>query len=50
MPLWLANHVVEIQAMSAAIPEYPTDTVARLLGQAPRTLDSFLEEHIGLFQ
>ncbi|GAV13107.1 NmrA family NAD(P)-binding protein [Paenibacillus sp. NAIST15-1] len=50
MPLWLANHVVEIQAMSAVIPEHPTDTVARLLGQAPRTLDNFLEEHIGLFQ
>lgn len=50
MPLWLANHVVEIQAMSVAIPEHPTDTVERLLGKAPRTLDAFLEEHIGLFQ
>lgn len=49
MPLWLANHVVDIQAMSAAIPEHPTDTVARLLGHAPRTLDAFLKEHIDLF-
>ncbi|EJW15934.1 NmrA family NAD(P)-binding protein [Paenibacillus alvei] len=50
MPAWLANHVVEIQAMSAAIPEQPTRTVANLLGQEPRTLDAFLQEHIGLFR
>lgn len=50
MPAWLANHVVEIQAMSAAIPEQPTRTVASLLGREPRTIDAFLQEHIGMFR
>ncbi|RNB89889.1 SDR family NAD(P)-dependent oxidoreductase [Brevibacillus fluminis] len=50
MPSWLANHVVEIQAMAIALPETPTDDVARLLGRAPRTLDAFLREHAGHFR
>ncbi|MFJ6209127.1 SDR family NAD(P)-dependent oxidoreductase [Lysinibacillus sp. NPDC092081] len=44
MPSWLASHIVEIQTMSVAIPEKPTDTVHRLLGKKPRTLDAFLYE------
>ncbi|MGG2083614.1 NmrA family NAD(P)-binding protein [Lysinibacillus pakistanensis] len=44
MPIWLANHVVEIQIMSVMVPEKPTDTVRCLLGKEPRSLESFLYE------
>ncbi|BFH64173.1 SDR family oxidoreductase [Paenibacillus azoreducens] len=50
MPPWLADHVVEIQTMATVVPERPTDTVKRLLGRDPRTLDAFLQEHIELFR
>ncbi|MFX3651216.1 MAG: SDR family oxidoreductase [Paenibacillus sp.] len=50
MPPWLADHVVEIQTMSTVVPEYPTDTVQRLLGRAPRSLDAFLREHRDAFK
>jgi len=50
MPSWLADHVVEIQTMSTVIPEVPTDTVERILGRAPRTLEAFLQENISHFQ
>jgi hypothetical protein len=50
MPPWLANHVVEIQTMSTVVPERPTDTVKRLLGREPRTLDVFLHEYAENFQ
>ncbi|MFG0211604.1 SDR family oxidoreductase [Brevibacillus porteri] len=50
MPEWLASDVVEIQAMSVAIPEKPTDDVGRVLGREPRKLDAFLHEHIEKFR
>ncbi|TXK85566.1 SDR family oxidoreductase [Paenibacillus sp. N3.4] len=50
MPPWLANHVVEIQAMSRIVPERPTDTVKRLLGREPRKLDAFLNEYVTNFR
>ncbi len=46
MPPWIANHVVEIQAMATVVLERPTDTVKRLLGREPRTLDAFLKEYV----
>ncbi|MBB4944496.1 uncharacterized protein YbjT (DUF2867 family) [Kitasatospora gansuensis] len=45
MPLWLAEHVTEIQQLAVARPESPTGTVERVLGRPPRTLDAFLYEH-----
>ncbi|MFC9815698.1 NmrA family NAD(P)-binding protein [Streptomyces virginiae] len=45
MPAWLADHVAEIQQLAVARPEYPNDTVSRILGRPPRTLDAFLREH-----
>ncbi|MGW9069782.1 NmrA family NAD(P)-binding protein [Streptomyces yangpuensis] len=45
MPAWLAEHVTEIQQLAVARPEVPTDTVARILGRPPRTLDAFLHEN-----
>ncbi|WP_411735886.1 SDR family oxidoreductase [Paenibacillus sp. M2] len=50
MPPWLADHVVEIQTMSTVVPEKPTDTVQRLLGRVPRSLDAFLREHQDTFK
>lgn len=45
MPIWLANHIVEIQSMSMEIQENPTDTVKKLIGKEPRTLGAFLREY-----
>ncbi|RKT09275.1 uncharacterized protein YbjT (DUF2867 family) [Streptomyces sp. 1114.5] len=45
MPVWLADHVVEIQQLAIARPEFPTTTVTGILGRPPRTLDAFLHEH-----
>ncbi|MDH6428491.1 SDR family oxidoreductase [Paenibacillus sp. FSL R10-2791] len=50
LPPWLANHVVEIQTMSRMVPESPNDTVKRLLGRDPRTLDAFLHECVDNFR
>jgi len=50
MPPWLANHVVEIQTMSTVVLEKPNDTVKRLLGREPRTIDAFLHECIENFR
>ncbi|MGW8956873.1 SDR family oxidoreductase [Paenibacillus sp. NPDC055715] len=50
MPPWLANHVVEIQTMSTLVPESPNDTVKRLLGREPRTLNAFLHECVDHFR
>ncbi|WP_338709448.1 NmrA family NAD(P)-binding protein [Streptomyces virginiae] len=45
MPAWLADHVTEIQQLAVARSEHPNDTVSRILGRPPRTLDAFLHEH-----
>ncbi|MFC5404163.1 SDR family oxidoreductase [Cohnella soli] len=45
LPPWIANHVIEIQAMAIVIPERPTDTIRQLLHREPRTLAAFLQEH-----
>ncbi|MCG7409233.1 NmrA family NAD(P)-binding protein [Paenibacillus sp. ACRRX] len=50
LPPWLANHVVEIQAMSVALPEKPTSAVKKIIGRDPRTLDAFLQEHVEHFR
>ncbi|MFG2622518.1 NAD(P)H-binding protein [Streptomyces sp. NPDC048507] len=50
MPDWLATHVVEIQRLARTRPETPDDTVVRLLGRPPRTLEAFLREHLDLFR
>ncbi|OTW84734.1 NAD(P)-dependent oxidoreductase [Bacillus thuringiensis serovar cameroun] len=50
MPNWLANHIVEIQAMSMKVQENPTETVKELIGKDPRTLRDFLHEHKKFFE
>lgn len=66
MTPWLVSHAVDIQAMSVAIPdkptdveiqampvaipEKPTDTVKRLFGREPRTMDLFLQENADRFR
>ncbi|MFD3677790.1 NAD(P)H-binding protein [Streptomyces sp. NPDC058613] len=50
MPDWLAAHVVEIQQMATTHPEEPDDTVSRILGRPPRTLEAYLREHLGAFR
>ncbi|WP_433664411.1 NmrA family NAD(P)-binding protein [Nocardia sp. CA-128927] len=50
MPDWLADHIMEIQQLAVTHPEQPTDTVARILGRAPRTMESFLTEHLDIFR
>ncbi|GIP23238.1 SDR family oxidoreductase [Paenibacillus sp. J22TS3] len=50
LPPWIANHVIEIQAMVTVIPERPTDTIRHLLNREPRTLAAFLHEHQEAFR
>lgn len=50
LPGWLASHVVEIQQLAVSRPEQPTDTVFRILGREPRTLEAFLSENIQQFR
>ncbi|MEU1426733.1 NAD(P)H-binding protein [Nocardia sp. NPDC005746] len=50
LPGWLANHIMEIQRLAITHPERPTDTVARILGKPPRTLESFLMENLEAFR
>ncbi|WP_329394616.1 NmrA family NAD(P)-binding protein [Streptomyces melanogenes] len=50
MPIWLADHVTEIQQLAIARPETPTTTVIDILGRPPRTLDAFLHEHHAHFR
>ncbi|MCZ4642146.1 MULTISPECIES: NmrA family NAD(P)-binding protein [Rhodococcus] len=50
MPPWLAEHILEIQQLAVSRPESPTDTVARVLGREPRSLDAFLREHLDRFR
>lgn len=49
-PEWLATHITEIQQLAVTHPEHPTDTVTRILGRPPRTLRSFLSEHLNTFR
>ncbi|WII40193.1 hypothetical protein [Paenibacillus thiaminolyticus] len=46
----LSCSLVEIQAMSVAIPEKHTDAVKRLLGRESRTMDAFLQENADRFR
>ncbi|MCZ4124687.1 SDR family oxidoreductase [Streptomyces sp. H39-S7] len=50
MPIWLADHVAEIQQLAVSRPETPTTTVLDVLGRPPRTLDAFLHEHHAHFR
>lgn len=49
LPVWLADHIIEIQQLAITHPERPTDTVARILGRPPRTMESFLTQNLGAF-
>ncbi|MEM9494158.1 MAG: NmrA family NAD(P)-binding protein [Myxococcota bacterium] len=49
LPPWLVEHILEIQGLAMAIPQAPNDTVLRVTGNRPRSLDAFLCEHIHLF-
>ncbi|MEC3953180.1 NmrA family NAD(P)-binding protein [Nocardia sp. CDC153] len=50
LPDWLATHITEVQRLAVTHPERPTDTVARILGHAPRTLELFLVESLDSFR
>ncbi|MFC9664676.1 NmrA family NAD(P)-binding protein [Nocardia sp. NPDC127606] len=50
MPVWLAEHIVEIHQLAVYRPELPTNTVAQILGREPRTLNAFLHEHLNHFR
>ncbi|MFI1918114.1 NAD(P)H-binding protein [Nocardia sp. NPDC020380] len=50
MPGWLADHITEIQQLAVANPEHPTDTVARILGRPPRSLESYVAENLDAFR
>ncbi len=50
MPRWQSNLVVDLMAAIArGAQSVPTDTVARLLGRAPRTIEDFVDEQRAAF-
>lgn len=50
LPVWLIEHLLEIQQLTLSEPEHSNDVVARVTGQAPRSLDAFLREHADHFR
>ncbi|MEM9776067.1 MAG: NmrA family NAD(P)-binding protein [Chloroflexota bacterium] len=44
LPDWLAQHIVELQQLAVHIPEKPSDSIQKILGRYPRTMDEFLYE------
>jgi uncharacterized protein YbjT (DUF2867 family) len=45
LPAWLAQHIVELEALAALVPELATNSVATVLGHPARTMEAFLHEH-----
>ncbi|WP_121966194.1 NAD(P)H-binding protein [Myroides sp. N17-2] len=45
LPMWLANHIVELDNLSILIPEPITDSITNLIGRKPRTMDEYLQEN-----
>jgi len=49
-PRWQANLVIDLMAaISKGAQSRPTDTVARILGREPHTIEEFIEEHRAAF-
>lgn len=49
LPKWLANHIVELDDFTKAVPEPSQSTVGDILHQRPRIIDVYLQESRHLF-
>lgn len=45
LPDWLANHLIELDALARLHPEGSSDSLKRALGRSPRCIEDFLYEH-----
>jgi uncharacterized protein YbjT (DUF2867 family) len=50
LPEWLVHHILEIQGLAVSVPEHPNDVVQQVTGHPPRTLDTFLKDHLESFR
>ncbi len=49
LPLWLANHIVELDELALKVPEPTVDSIEYLLNKKPRLMDAYLQEKKELF-
>ncbi len=49
LPDWLAEHIVDLDALARTVPEHGSNDIERLLGRPPRTFDRFLHDHVDAF-
>lgn len=49
LPLWLANHIIELEELALKIEEPGTDSTENLLNKKPRLMDEYLQEYKELF-
>ncbi|MEM7797663.1 MAG: NmrA family NAD(P)-binding protein [Chloroflexota bacterium] len=49
LPAWLVNHILELEELAILIPETPSAMVESFLGQPPRRMNPFLQEHRAAF-
>jgi len=49
LPLWLANHVVELDELAVKVPEPTQDSTEHFLHKKPRLMDAYLQEKKNFF-
>ena len=49
LPLWLANHIIELDELALKIPEPTKDTTEYYLNKKPRLMNTYLQENKVLF-
>lgn len=50
LPLWLANHIIELDELAVKIPEPKEDSTAALLNKKPRLMNAYLQEQKDVFK
>lgn len=50
LPVWLANHIVELDELAIKIPEPEEDNITGLMSRKPRIMEEYLQENRHLFK
>ncbi|MGU3377534.1 NmrA family NAD(P)-binding protein [Chryseobacterium sp. M5A1_1a] len=50
LPVWLANHIVELDELAIKIPEPERDNITNLMSRKPRIMEEYLQENRHLFK
>ncbi|MDR2224149.1 MAG: NmrA family NAD(P)-binding protein [Flavobacteriaceae bacterium] len=50
LPVWLANHIVELDKLAIHVREPEQDTVTELIARTPRIIDEYFQESRDLFK